>query len=702
LNPPIVAAARRRQWSLIARAKRPTALDRVTILHSNEVVRHRSDCPHRWQDEPVELRGCGKGANVMVDGRHLMVVVAGAPNGAVDVLAFQLGASGAVRSDDDLVFYNHLASPEGPVRLTAPDTFTVELDRVPISVVTVAIAIADEEAGAVIPKGVGVTVRSRSDAFWAPTEGLTTERAAILVELYRRNDTWKLRNVSAGWEQGLSALVAHHGVAVDEQPGTALTNIVHGTPAQPLAAPVLPLMVLPGNGSRRPVGQDEARAAPRSRSRAKRRSAWLAAVVAAIALLAAIFGRTPDESAPVAVADSGAAGTSSNAVSSGEASSRARFSTASAAAVNSPSPRMSPTAAGKVVAERALVAPAAVPSVRNQRGAQSAVTALEAVRVAGRAPRTGYSRAQFGQAWTDDAAVDGGHNGCDTRNDVLRRDLLKLTLRPGSNGCVVTAGTLTDPYTGRPLQFTSGKQSTVQIDHVVSLSNAWQTGATSITAAQRQNLANDPLNLQSTASAINQAKSDGDAATWLPPNKAYRCTYVARQVAVKAKYRLWVTSAERQAISTVLVTCGAKPAAPLVLPKPSPSKIASTPAMRTSTPAMRTSTPAMRTSTPAMRTSTPAMSTVAPPAVTVHAVPTASPATTSIERPAETTTPPPPVPTPELTEATLETPTTQTDSDVSYASCAAVRAAGAAPLHRGDAGYRAGLDRDDDGVACET
>ena len=238
--------------------------------------------------------------------------------------------------------------------------------------------------------------------------------------------------------------------------------------------------------------------------------------------------------------------------------------------------------------------------------------------MAGRAPRTGYSRAQFGQAWTDDAAVDGGHNGCETRNDVLRRDLLKQTLRPGSNGCVVTAGTLTDPYTGRPLQFTSGKQSTVQIDHVVSLSNAWQTGATSITAAQRQNLANDPLNLQSTASAINQAKSDGDAATWLPSNKAYRCTYVARQVAVKAKYRLWVTSAERQAISTVLVTCGAKPAAPLVLPKPSPSKIASTPAMRTSTPAM---------------------STVAPPAVTVHAVPTASPATTSIERPAETTDP---------------------------------------------------------------
>lgn len=488
----------------------------------------------------MELRGCGKGANVMVDGRHLTVVVAGASNGAVDVLAFQLGASGAVRSDDDLVFYNHLASPEGAVRLTAPDTFTVDLDRVPISVVTVAIAIAlaDEEAGSVIPKGVGVTVRSRSDGFWAPTEGLTTERAAILVELYRRNDTWKLRNVSAGWEQGLSALVAHHGVAVDEQPGTALTNIVHGTPAQPLAAPVLPVMVLPGNGSRRPVGQDEARAAPRSRSRAKRRSAWLAAVVAAIALLAAIFGRTPDESAPVAVADTGAAGTSSNAASSGEASSRARFSTASAAAVNSPSPRMSPTAAGKVVAERALVAPAAVPGVRNQRGAQSAVTALEAVRVAGRAPRTGYSRAQFGQAWTDDAAVDGGHNGCDTRNDVLRRDLLQPTLRPGSNGCVVTAGTLTDPYTGRPLQFTSGKQSTVQIDHVVSLSNAWQTGASSITAAQRQNLANDPLNLQSTASAINQAKSDGDAATWLPPNKAYRCTYVARQVAVKAKYRL--------------------------------------------------------------------------------------------------------------------------------------------------------------------
>lgn len=649
----------------------------------------------------MELRECGEGANTTVDGRELTVVVAGASGGAVDVLAFQLDASGAVRSDDDLVFYNHLESPEGAVRLTAPDTVTVDLNQVPISVGTVAIAIAlaDGEAGSVLPKGVGVTVRSRSDAFWAPTEGLTTERAAILVELYRRKNTWKLRNVSAGWERGLSALVVHHGVkvdgvTVDEQPRASPTSIVDSVAAPSASTPALPLIAPPGNRSRRSADEDEAIPAAGPKTGTRKRIALLGAVVAAIALLAAIYGRFPDRSAPVTVADTGAAGPPSSAApsrapSSSKASSSAGPGTPPAAGANSPSAEMSSTAAPQPAAEQALAPPAAVPGVRDRSGAQSAVTALEAVRVAGRAPRTGYSRAQFGQAWTDDAAVDGGHNGCDTRNDVLRRDLLQPTIRPGSNGCVVTAGTLTDPYTGRPLQFTAGKQPTVQIDHVVSLSNAWQTGATSITAAQRQNLANDPLNLQSTASAVNRAKSDGDAATWLPPNKAYRCTYVARQVAVKAKYRLWVTSAERQAISTVLVTCGAKPAASLVLPEPASSKIASTPAVRT----------------------------VALPAVTVHAVPTASPATTSIERPAETTTPPPPVPTPESTEATLETPTTpaeqtpadqpetpttQADADVSYANCAAVRAAGAAPLNRSDAGYRAGLDRDDDGVACES
>ena len=670
----------------------------------------------------MESRGVGKGANVLIEGRHLTVIVANARSSAVDALAFQLGASGTVRSDDDLVFYNQLASPEGAVRLTAPDTFTVDLEKVPISVATPAIGVAfsDEGPGSAIPAGIGVTVESRNDRYWAPTEGLTTERAAILVELYRRNSTWKLRNVSAGWEQGLSAMVTHHGVAVDDGPRTTPAATVDAAWASLSTSPAPQSMVLPANESDESSDRSEVTRAPSAQTRSHKRIAWLVAVVATLLLLVAISGRAPDRSAPVAMVNARIAQTSSSATSS-----TARPGTAPVAAMNSSSREVSPTAAGNSDAGKALAAPA-VPVVLEREGAQSAVTALEALRVAGRAPRTGYSRARFGRSWTDDVDVDGGHNGCDTRNDVLRRDLEDLTLRPGSGGCVVTAGTFTDPYTGRPLQFTAGKQSAVQIDHVVSLSNAWQTGAASITAAQRQNLANDPLNLQSTASAINQAEGDGDAATWLPPNKAYRCTYVARQVAVKAKYRLWVTVAERQTISTVLTTCGAKPASPPILSKPSPSTVASTPMSRTVAPPVVTVLAAPSTT-----------STVAPQAVTLLAVPPAPPATTgtpppaetTIPPPAETTTPPPAetttppsaetttpppaetttpppaevlAPTPESTESATETPAAQADSGVYYANCAAARAAGAAPLNRGEPGYRAGLDRDHDGIACET
>jgi len=666
------------------------------------------------ESSPWSPGGVGKGANVLIEGRHLTVIVANARSGAVDALALQLGASGTVRSDDDLVFYNQLASPEGAVRLTAPDTFTVDLEQVPISVATLAIGVtlSDEGPGSAIPAGIGVTVESRNDRYWAPTEGLTTERAAILIELYRRNSTWKLRNVSAGWEQGLSAMVTHHGVAVDDGPRTTPAATVDAAWASLSISPAPPSMVLPANESDGSSDRSEVTRAPFAKSRSHKRIAWLVAVVATLLLLVAISGRAPDRSAPVAMVNARIAQTSSSATSS-----TGKPSIAPVAAMNSSSPEVSPTAAGNSDAGKALAAPAAVPVVREGEGAQSAVTALEALRVAGRAPRTGYSRARFGRSWTDDVDVDGGHNGCDTRNDVLRRDLQELTLRPGSGGCVVTAGTFTDPYTGRPLQFTAGKQSAVQIDHVVSLSNAWQTGAASITAVQRQNLANDPLNLQSTASAINQAKGDGDAATWLPPNKAYRCTYVARQVAVKAKYRLWVTFAERQAISTVLATCGAKPASPPIISKPPSSQVASTPMGRTVAPPVVTVLAAPSTTT-----------TVAPQAVTLLAAPTAPPTTTGTPPPAETTNPPaettnpppaetttppsaetttpPPAevlaPTPESTESATETPAAQADSGVYYANCAAARAAGAAPLNRGEPGYRAGLDRDHDGIACET
>ena len=181
-----------------------------------------------------------------------------------------------------------------------------------------------------------------------------------------------------------------------------------------------------------------------------------------------------------------------------------------------------------------------------------AASALAALPVKGRAPKTGYTREQFGPAWAD---VD--RNGCDTRNDVLKRDMQGETFKPGTHDCVVLSGTLTDPYTGRTIAFTRGQGTSeaVQIDHVVALSDAWQKGAQQLDEATRRNLANDPLNLMAVDGPTNQGKGDGDAATWLPPARSYRCSYVARQVAVKAKYHLWVTDAEKNAINGVLAGC---------------------------------------------------------------------------------------------------------------------------------------------------
>jgi hypothetical protein len=191
--------------------------------------------------------------------------------------------------------------------------------------------------------------------------------------------------------------------------------------------------------------------------------------------------------------------------------------------------------------------------------ASATLGTLNTLEVKGRAPKTGYERDLFGQACTDDVWVADGHNGCDTRNDVLRRDLVEVVIKPGSNGCTVLSGILNDPYTATTVQFARGPGSSaqVQIDHIVALSNAWQTGAQQWDELTRRNFSNDPRNLQATLGWVNQEKGDGDAATWLPPNTSYRCTFVARIVEVKAAYRLWVTPPERDAIARVLAGCGA-------------------------------------------------------------------------------------------------------------------------------------------------
>ena len=197
------------------------------------------------------------------------------------------------------------------------------------------------------------------------------------------------------------------------------------------------------------------------------------------------------------------------------------------------------------------------PAVAEPPGATQAM--LDALPIKGRAPKTGYSRGQFGDAWTDDVWVAGGHNGCDTRNDVLREQLSDVTIKAGTNGCVVLSGVLNDPYTATTVAFQRGPDTSqeVQIDHVVALSDAWQKGAQQLDEITRRNFANDPANLQATVGWINQQKGDSDAASWLPPNVAYRCAYVSRIVAVKSAYRLWVTQAEHDAIARVLASdCG--------------------------------------------------------------------------------------------------------------------------------------------------
>lgn len=197
------------------------------------------------------------------------------------------------------------------------------------------------------------------------------------------------------------------------------------------------------------------------------------------------------------------------------------------------------------------------PTAPRSTGTAETIALLDTLPVKGRAPKTGYSRDQFGPAWTDDVDIRFGSNSCDTRNDILKRDLTNIVFKDGAN-CTVQSGTLVnDPYTGQTIEFMRGKDSSsaIQIEHIVALSDSWQKGAQQLSERERRNFGNDPDNLIAVDGPANMAKGDSDAATWLPDNKAYRCTYVTKQVEVKAKYRLWVTQAEKDAIERVLDTC---------------------------------------------------------------------------------------------------------------------------------------------------
>lgn len=178
-----------------------------------------------------------------------------------------------------------------------------------------------------------------------------------------------------------------------------------------------------------------------------------------------------------------------------------------------------------------------------------ATALLSKLPVKGRAPKTGYDRDLFSDGW-------GKIGECDARNFILRRDLKSITWK-ASPPCTVATGILNDPYTARKIYFVRGVSTSndVQIDHVVAVSDAWQKGAQKLSFSKRYSFYNDPLNLLAVDGPTNQSKSDSDAASWLPPNRKYWCSFVARQIAVKHKYKLWVTSAERDSMSRVLKTC---------------------------------------------------------------------------------------------------------------------------------------------------
>lgn len=180
-----------------------------------------------------------------------------------------------------------------------------------------------------------------------------------------------------------------------------------------------------------------------------------------------------------------------------------------------------------------------------------AIDVLERLEVKGRAPKTNYSREEFYGSWP---TVD----GCNLRQKIIKREFGDSAVL---DGCNVVAGEFDEAYTGEHKVFKTKEEISkgIQIDHVVALSDAWQKGAQYMDKAVRYEMATDPLNLLAVDAKANQGKSDGDAATWLPKNKKFRCQYVARQVSVKYKYKLWVTEAEKNAIHDILMTCPNEP-----------------------------------------------------------------------------------------------------------------------------------------------
>ncbi len=169
-----------------------------------------------------------------------------------------------------------------------------------------------------------------------------------------------------------------------------------------------------------------------------------------------------------------------------------------------------------------------------------------------------YRRAAFGRAWDDDTGAPGGRNGCDTRNDILNRDLLDKT-SVAITRCpqAVATGTLRDPYTNATIAFSRGHKvgASVQIDHIVPLAYAWDMGARDWPEEMRKRFANDPANLIAVAGQANQDKGDQPPGAWMPPNRAFRCQYAVQFIEVLRGYRLPVDQDSAQELREATQTC---------------------------------------------------------------------------------------------------------------------------------------------------
>jgi hypothetical protein len=202
---------------------------------------------------------------------------------------------------------------------------------------------------------------------------------------------------------------------------------------------------------------------------------------------------------------------------------------------------------------RALAMQAGMPTVAPGADALAGITVVPA-----RTHRYDYLRSLFGDAWDDDNDAPGGHNGCDTRDDILNRDLVEIT-HVSTKRCAdaVATGVLHDPYTNATVAFTRGAKigEAVQIDHIVPLAYAWDMGASAWPYRQRLRFANDPANLLAVAGQGNQDKGDAGPGQWMPPNKSFACQYAVAYLAVLRGYALRLDQPSADVLRRAAATC---------------------------------------------------------------------------------------------------------------------------------------------------